>query len=330
MVLAECLRNHRILLLGQSISLFITATSVCTQELTLNYGVELAATQNVGNYLLLIGYLGHLWWTTPDFRSETPWWQYALIALADVEGNFLTVLAYKYTTITSVMLLDCFTLPVVMFLSINFLDAKYTRVHFTGVGLCLSGIAFLMISDIVRADTQEVGAMDWNALFGDLLCLFGSTIYAISNVAQEHCVKTKSRREFLGMLGVFGFVLSATQAYVYERHTFESIEWSTGSILFFGGYVLGLFLMYSVTSVMLREGDAAIFNMSLLTSDFFGVVAGVYLFQQSLSLLYCAGFAFIISGLIVYSRAPPPTARGIDGHKADDAAIRLLPDTKCG
>ncbi|EQC38564.1 hypothetical protein SDRG_04269 [Saprolegnia diclina VS20] len=328
MGITDCLRNHRILFLGQSISLFITATSICTQELTLNYGVELATTQNVGNYFLLIGYLAHLWWTTPDFCSETPWWQYALIALADVEGNFLTVLAYKYTTITSVMLLDCFTLPVVMFLSINFLDAKYTRVHFTGVALCLSGITFLMISDIVRAQDQVDASTDWHALFGDLLCLLGSTIYAISNVAQEHCVKTKSRREFLGMLGLFGFALSAVQAYAYERHTFEAIEWSTGSVIFFIGYVLGLFLMYSVTSVMLREGDAAIFNMSLLTSDFFGVVAGVYLFQQSLSWLYCVGFVFIISGLVVYSRAPPPTARGIEGHKADDATIRLLPESK--
>ncbi|OQR90158.1 Drug/Metabolite Transporter (DMT) Superfamily [Thraustotheca clavata] len=327
MDIQACLRNHRILLLGQSISLFITATSVCTQELTLNYGVQLATTQNVGNYFLLIGYLMHLWWTKPEYRLETPWWQYALIALADVEGNFLTVLAYKYTTITSVMLLDCFTLPVVMFLSINFLDAKYTKVHFTGVILCLCGIAMLMTSDIFRAQ-DVVDATNVHALFGDMLCLMGSTIYAISNVAQEHYVKTKSRKEFLGMLGIFGFLLSATQAYFYEKGAFLAITWTTGSVVYFAGYVLGLFLMYSVTSVMLREGDAAIFNMSLLTSDFFGVVAGVCLFHQTLSMLYIAGFFFIISGLIVYSRAPPPTARGLMGHKVDDATIRLLPDIK--
>mmetsp|Transcript_15455 Transcript_15455/g.24713 ORF Transcript_15455/g.24713 Transcript_15455/m.24713 type:complete len:88 (+) Transcript_15455:133-396(+) len=36
---------------------------------------------------------------------------HTLTALADVEGNFLLVLAYQYTTITSVQLLDCFTIP---------------------------------------------------------------------------------------------------------------------------------------------------------------------------------------------------------------------------
>lgn len=47
-----------------------------------------------------------------------------LLAFADVEGNFLVVCAYKYTSISSAMLLDCFTIPVVMLLSALFLNAK--------------------------------------------------------------------------------------------------------------------------------------------------------------------------------------------------------------
>lgn len=57
-------------------------------------------------------------------RSQIPVWQYALLALADVEGNFLVVCAYQYTSISSAMLLDCFTIPVVMLLSALFLSAK--------------------------------------------------------------------------------------------------------------------------------------------------------------------------------------------------------------
>jgi solute carrier family 35 protein F1/2 len=78
--------------------------------------------------------------------------------------------------------------------------------------------------------------------------------------------------------------------------------------------------------IILREGDAAIFNMSLLTSDFFGVLAGFYLFHESLSLLYFIGFLFIIAGLVVYSQAPTPTACAIEDLNADNATIRLLPD----
>lgn len=54
-----------------------------------------------------------------------------LLALADVQGNFLVVCAYKYTSISSAMLLDCFTIPVVMLLSKLFLHAKVptNRMH---------------------------------------------------------------------------------------------------------------------------------------------------------------------------------------------------------
>lgn len=48
------------------------------------------------------------------WRLRAPWWLYLLLAVADVEGNYFLVKAYQYTTITSVQLLDCFTIPCVM------------------------------------------------------------------------------------------------------------------------------------------------------------------------------------------------------------------------
>ncbi|KAF0701974.1 hypothetical protein AaE_016208 [Aphanomyces astaci] len=302
--------HHRVLCLGQVISLFITITSICTQVLTQNYNVHLATTQSVGNYFLLMGYLVRRWWTREDGSSHTPWWKYTLLAFADVEANFLVVLAYKYTTISSAMLLDCFTLPVVMFLSITFLHAKYATQHYAGVGLCLFGICFLIVSDIMNYKDSSFASDSFNttALVGDALSLLGATIYGVSNVAQEYFVKTKSRSEFLGNLGLHGFVICGIQAYVVEHDAFVAITWSTGSAAFLALYVAALFLMYSVTAIMLRDGDSAIFNMSLLTSDFFGVLAGIYLFHESLSWLYCVGFISILAGLAVYTRAPSPTA----------------------
>ncbi len=54
-----------------------------------------------------------LYWFGP-LQLHAPWWKYALVAIADVEGNFLLVKAYQYTTIASVQLLDCFGIPCVM------------------------------------------------------------------------------------------------------------------------------------------------------------------------------------------------------------------------
>ena len=60
-----------------------------------------------------------------------------LLAVADVEGNFLAVKAYQYTTITSVMLLDCFTIPCCMVLSRLFLAAKVAHLGCLGVRVCV-------------------------------------------------------------------------------------------------------------------------------------------------------------------------------------------------
>ncbi|RHZ14944.1 hypothetical protein DYB37_005205 [Aphanomyces astaci] len=264
-----------------------------------------------------MGYLVHRWWTREDGSSH-----YTLLAFADVEANFLVVLAYKYTTISSAMLLDCFTLPVVMFLSITFLHAKYATQHYAGVGLCLFGICFLIVSDIMNYKDSSFASDSFNttALVGDALSLLGATIYGISNVAQEYFVKTKSRSEFLGNLGLHGFVICGIQAYVVEHDAFVAITWygiSLASIT----YILNL-----DHDIMLRDGDSAIFNMSLLTSDFFGVLAGIYLFHESLSWLYCVGFVCILAGLAVYTRAPSPTATSKVALHPDNACLRLLPD----
>ena len=49
---------------------------------------------------------------------------YVLAAVLDCEANFLVLEAYNYTSITSVMLLDCFTIPCAMVLSAIFLNYR--------------------------------------------------------------------------------------------------------------------------------------------------------------------------------------------------------------
>lgn len=79
-------------------------------------------------------------------------WFYLLLAAADVEANYLVVKAYKYTTITSVMLLDCFSIPCVMVLSFLFLKTRFRLVHYLGVVLCLAGLGTLIATDAMYND----------------------------------------------------------------------------------------------------------------------------------------------------------------------------------
>ena len=50
-----------------------------------------------------------------------------------------------------------------------------------------------------------------NQAIGDVLVLCGAVMYGVSNVAQEFVVKNFSRVEFLGMIGLFGSIISAIQ-----------------------------------------------------------------------------------------------------------------------
>jgi len=50
-----------------------------------------------------------------------------------------------------------------------------------------------------------------NTLIGDVLCLSGAALYGISNVAEEFLVKKFSRIEYLGMIGLFGSLISGVQ-----------------------------------------------------------------------------------------------------------------------
>lgn len=50
-----------------------------------------------------------------------------------------------------------------------------------------------------------------NILLGDGLVLVSASLYAVSNVCQEYTVKNLSRVEFLGMVGLFGTIISTIQ-----------------------------------------------------------------------------------------------------------------------
>lgn len=53
-----------------------------------------------------------------------------------------------------------------------------------------------------------------DVVLGDSLVLLSAVLYAVSNMCQEFTVKNLSRVEFLGMMGLFGTIISGIQLYV--------------------------------------------------------------------------------------------------------------------
>lgn len=132
----------------QVCSLLLTATGFTSQRLA-DRGIDAPTAQSLATYvcLLLHGLRRPPLSAADAARISRPWWQWLLLAFADVEGNYLIVRAYQYTDITSVTLLDAFAVPVVMVISSIALHARYSRWQLVGVVVCLVGLIVLVTTD---------------------------------------------------------------------------------------------------------------------------------------------------------------------------------------
>ena len=114
-----------LVLLGwQLLSAALACTSILSQLLS-DHHFDAPLIQSFGNYLLLT--MIFVPWRYSRPTPGLPWYFYLMIAIADVEGNYFVVLAYQYTDIASATLLDCFTIPCVVLLSILILKTQYNR-----------------------------------------------------------------------------------------------------------------------------------------------------------------------------------------------------------
>ncbi|XP_044142355.1 LOW QUALITY PROTEIN: solute carrier family 35 member F2 [Bufo gargarizans] len=324
-------------ILGQLLSLFICGTAVTSQFLAENYKVDTPMFQSFINYCLL--FLVYTVWLA--FRSgengllhilRKKWWKYLLLGIVDVEANYSIVKAYQFTTITSVQLLDCVGIPVLMALSWFILHSRYRVIHFIAVVVCLLGVGTMVGADVLSG-REEGKATDM--LIGDVLVILGACLYAISNVSEEYIVKNLTREEFLGMLGLFGTFISGIQLMAVEYHAIGSIKWDWRIGLLFAAFALCMFGLYNVMPLVIRVTSATSVNLGILTADLYSLFFGLFLFGYSFSLLYILAFVVIMVGFIMYCSTatyqmeptPAPTSGGIENSAMKDEETPQEPAT---
>ncbi|OAY80325.1 Solute carrier family 35 member F1 [Ananas comosus] len=260
------------LALGQFVSLLITSTGFSSSELA-RRGINAPTSQSFFNYVLLAIVYGSI---VIHRRKglKTNWYYYLMLGIVDVEANFIVVKAYQYTSLTSVMLLDCWSIPCVIFLTWIFLKTKYGIKKFIGVAICVGGLVLVVFSDVHAGDR----AGGPNPVKGDMFVIAGSMLYAVSNVSEEYLVKNGDRIEMMAMLGAFGAVLP------------------------FVGFALAMFLFYSTVPIILKICGATMLNLSLLTSDMWAVLIRIFAYHQKVDWMYFVAFAGVAIGLIIYSK----------------------------
>jgi len=304
------------LLAGQVVSLCITCTNVTTTELVTR-GWTLSTTQGFFTYFTLfivytpytIYQYGFKGWGNVILRDG---WKYIILAACDVEGNFLVIKAYQYTDLLSCMLLDAWAIPICLFFSWLYMGTKYHWTQLLGVLVCIGGLGMLVASD-------EITQKSWEAISkgkGDGFMIAGATLYGFTNATEEFFVRKRPLYEVVGQLGMWGFIINGIQSSALEWKRMKEVPWNGEIIGLLMAFTCAMLILYTVAPLLYRMASSGYFNLSLLSSDFYGLLFGLFLYHYRPYWLYFISFAVVITGLIIYFWHSTPEEQGILNPKA--------------
>lgn len=204
-----------------------------------------------------------------------------------MEGNYLVVKAYEYTSMLSAALLDSWSTPVCLILSFIFMRVRYRWVQYAGVFVALCGMGMLVGSDAMTGSTF----MASDPVKGNLFCILGATFYGISNTSVEYLSRKHPIYEVNGMFTLFAAIINLVQMVILERNEFSAFVNNSYAIALVIVYTICMFILYSLAPVLFRWGSAVLYNLSLLTSDFYSLIFGLGLFGYSVSIraIHCFG-----------------------------------------
>jgi len=253
---------------------------------------------------------------------------YAAVAVTDVYANYATILAFKYTTLTSVSLFDALAIPSAIIVSRIAFGRRYKRAHFFGVLVCSVGIAINAFQDYredkalelsddsVESEQEELIEADYpHKMLGDTLAIIGGILFGIDNTLHEVAVRDwGSQLEYLGSMSFFATIISFLQMLVIERDEIldffrqssdDTCPQYVGLSLLFA-FSLGGMLNYLGISAFLRVSDAAFLNLSLLTGDAWAVLYSVYAEHIYPPGTFYVALVITVTGVLIYETAPSP------------------------
>lgn len=351
------------LLLGQLLAVFIGATAICSNLLAKS-GTSLPLTQNLLHYGLLalcFGCIrlfycfrqtdGALCDPNSSLLQPRRFGAYVVAGMIDVHANWAIVSAYKFTSVTSVQLLDCVTIPAAMLFSYFFMHHRYLWTHYGAMFVCLAGAGGMIAADVWANPAPSpsspalINGTDGNTTInnnstsgitpssialGDFLVIAGAVAYAASNVFQQYLVIQYGVVDYLSYSGLTAFLCTLGYSMALEldgiqqllRGGHEQNHMLIGAC--FAGYVTAMFLLYTTMPYVLARTNAVLVNLSLLTADVYALLMGIYLFHNNFHVLYVLCFVVILFGVGLFS-AKQPVTKTINASSGEDGT-EVSPD----
>lgn len=267
---------------------------------------------------------------------------YAIIAIVDVYAAFLTLTAFKYTTITSVALFDALAIHSAMFVSRFFFNRRYVKGHLLGVLICTIGIMLNVAVDYEEdkeskgffvgqdnADQQTIADKYPHKIAGDILAISGGILYGIANTLQEVAVKETTVIEYLGCSCFFASIITFSQAMLTEREEIMAFFGQSSTDTCAAGEGENLLFLYAIAGILkyvgvgmfLQISDATFFNLSLMTGDAWAVAFSVFAEGIKPPPTFYIALVLTMSGVIIYETAPSPVVNTDKEIEEDTQAI---------
>ena len=249
--------------------------------------------------------------------------KYVALAVIDAEANYFVTLAFRYTSMTSVTLLDSSAIPFAMALSAVALKSKYARAHVAGACVAFGGLSVLVLSDATAKSSSTASVA--NAPLGDFLTIVAAALYATSNVLVEAFLHDADKVEILAHLGVLGAAFSGTQSAILEGMRFSELKaLGARGVGLFTAFASSLFLMYTFSMDVLERCGASAFNVSMLASDVWSVILRLMFFNGFATSAHAAAFvisfALVAAGICIFASAGDPATLGAEQRSVDAAS----------
>lgn len=278
------------LLAWQFLSLDICFNGSISTQLTRRFSKNLPLLMMTISYFSI--FVGTVW---KHPSSAVPWWKYFILTISSLSGDFLSLTSFKFTSLSSAVLLGniglFFVAPFSIFIFKRCLNWK--QVIFIILGG--AGIVIVFFADGV-GDSR---------LKGNLIALGASISYAISTITQELLVKDGEIWVYIFRLSTIAVPIAATLAGIVEHNDIATYTWNGESI----GYIIAycvLLVLYDVLSPnIMKYSTATEMNLSMLTSNFYSLLMGALAFGQKLSWLYLVGFICIPAAIVGYTLTTP-------------------------
>ena len=256
---------------------------------------------------------------------------YCLMAFLDVEANYFIILAYRYTTLTSISILDALAIPSAMICSILILRRRYTQIHVIGVLVSILGMTINVMHDY-EMDNDDNDSIPFKVK-GDVLAILGAILYGLNDTLTERIVKMHNgSQEYLAMLGIIAFGICCIQSLILELDSIRTLIYhqdtftcstTQSTLLLLASAIFG-FLSYFGMSQFLIKSEAALLNLSLLTGDLWAALFVVEAQSIALSIQFWIALVLIVMGVTIYEFSSWKSHDALEEETDEDIAMTEL------